>query len=75
MRVFGFEKAELDEVFNALHDPANWKMPVDRIVAADRLAISCAALALHVGGKTKVVPLDDGTFRVENAGYYCNIGA
>lgn len=73
---FGYDADELRAVFRELvKGTANWKMPIDRVVAADRLAIACASLTFMVGGTIEVQPDMPGTFRLRSAGYYTNIGA
>lgn len=72
---YGYSTEELAEVFSALADSSNWKLPIDRLVAADKLAIACAAIPFYCGGTVDVQAQSDGTFRVRNKGYYTNIGA
>lgn len=73
---FGYDADELRAVFGELSKGmSNWKAPIDRVVAADRLAIACASLTFMVGGTVEVQPDMPGTFRLRSAGYYANIGA
>lgn len=74
---FGYDADQLRAVFGALTEGMpNWKMPIDRTVAADKLHLACAALTFMVGGTVEVSPAaEPGFFRVRSAGYYTNIGA
>lgn len=71
----GFEITALHAAFNAVHNAKNWKLPIDAVVSAEALAITLVAIPFMVGGACTVTATKEGTFRVQNAGYYDNIGA
>jgi hypothetical protein len=72
----GYTQTELDEAFDLVKDPRNWKLPINAIVPKDTdLRAVSAAVAHFTGGGCETTQQADGTVRVTGAGYYVHIGA
>lgn len=76
----GYEISDLREIFSEVQNPENWKYSIKACVAESMVDRYVTAIEFFVGGPTKVTRLHRGAlvpdlFKLENQGYYFNIGA
>lgn len=78
---FTFTLRELHEAFERVHDPVNWKLPVDAVIVTDpetserEVAAVRAAVAWFTGSEADVRHRGNYQFSVRAAGYYAAVGA
>lgn len=74
--VFGeFTFPQLDEAFDTVKNPKNWKMRGTGIIDADKLEVTSAAVVFFAGGGLEVVKRDGDQLVVTFPGYYAIIGS
>jgi hypothetical protein len=73
-----FTREQMLEWFNKVHDPENWKNPIDTVIdkpsSEDMVCIS-DAIGYFAGGGTQIIELPGNKIRVTAPGYYMLIGA
>lgn len=55
----GFTWEELGAAFTAVHDPADWKKPIDALVKDDKLALTLLAVEFYTATKPIVLHRHD----------------
>lgn len=70
-------RGELSKAFDSVADRANWKNPINAVVALDSFGICLLteAVIFFTGSVPSYKSLGGGKYRVTAAGYYRTIGA
>jgi len=66
------EKATLEPVFNRLHDPADWKAPIDAFCRREERAVVARAIEFFTATQARFsepYPASKGWLRVQADGY------
>jgi len=75
-----YSRADLHEAFEAVQDPANWKMPIDAAIPAYMRDVTEQAVIFFAGCKPTFTAINKGRrslrrLRVQAVGYYAAVGA
>ena len=64
----GFTRPELDKAFKAVHDPSDWKAPIESIVDRDDVFATLAAIEFFTATEA-VVEIDGRDLVIRSIGY------
>jgi hypothetical protein len=71
----GFDVEALRAAFSKVQNRDGWKLPIRVMVPAAQAELYVAAIDFMVGGPTVKISRGTHFVRLENRGYYVNIGA
>jgi hypothetical protein len=72
---FNYTQEELQQAFDKIKTPSNWKEPIQATIPAEDYNLASAAVAYFTGSQLEIEDNTSGQYIVYAAGYYAAIGS
>jgi len=72
---FNYTQDELQQAFDKIKTPGNWKEPIRATISAEDYNLAAAAVAYFTGSNLEIEDNTKGQYMVYAAGYYAAIGS
>ena len=72
---FNYTQQELQQAFDKIKTPGNWKEPIRAAIPAEDYELAAAAVAYFTGSNLDITKNKNNQYTVYAAGYYAAIGS